>query len=123
MELFSLQMFDNERGVGGLGGWGEKWNIHEQRTLWRLTPGSGCQNSSVPAFEEAPLKKNTFPPLPQPFIIILLLRSSTLLRVTLKYLPKPELERKGNCNVFLLDIFIFPRKIKRYAWDSNSQGK
>lgn len=53
MELFSLQMFDNERGRGVQWGWGEKWNIHEQRTLWRFTPGSGCQNSSV-----LPLKRH-----------------------------------------------------------------
>lgn len=63
--------------------------------------------------EEAP-----FPLLPSIFIIFFLLGRNTLLRVTLKYLSKPEEEEKENRGVSGLDILIFPRKTEWGALDS-----
>lgn len=69
-------------------------------------------------------KRHLSPQLPRIFYYFLfLLRRNTLLRVTLKYLSKPEEEEKENGGVSGLDILISPRKNEWGALDSSSQGK
>lgn len=117
MELFSLQMFDNEGGGGGERN-GISTNKGPSGGSSGLSPGSGGQNSSGPCW-----KRHLSPYSPASFIIFFLLGRNTLLRVTLKYLSKPEEEEKENRGVSGLDILIFPRKTEWGALDSSSQGK
>lgn len=120
-ELFSLQMFDNEGGGGG-----ERNGISGNKG-----PSSGGSGSLQVPEARIPQgcirrgsleKKHLSPHSPASFIIFFLLRRNTLLRVTLKYLPKPE-EEEENGGVAGLDVLISPRKTEWGALDSSSQGK
>lgn len=74
----------------GVGREGEYLGTKDPR---RLAPGSGCLLPALSAvFEEASWRKNTFSPphTPGNLLFFPLKRSSTLLKVTLKYLPKPK---------------------------------
>ena len=115
-------MFDNEGGGGG-----ERNGISANKG-----PSSGSSGSLQAPEARIPRgcvgrgsleKKHLSPHSPASFIIFFPLRRNTLLRVTLKYLPKPEEGEKENGGVAGLDVLISPRKTEWGALDSSSQGK